>query len=77
MNHGTLTMTSSTITEPLSGWLAWVLVSKATEQGLNTCLKEKLMRLKAGVGPAGESVLLCRSGVFQLRKERYIKYFCS
>lgn len=36
INECTLTMTSSTVTEPLSGLLGWVFVSKATEQGLNT-----------------------------------------
>lgn len=32
----TLTMTSSTTTEPLNGWLGLVLVSKRTEHGFNT-----------------------------------------
>lgn len=35
-NECTLTMNSSTVTEPVSGCLGWVFVSKATEQGLNT-----------------------------------------
>lgn len=36
-HEGTLTTTSSTMTEPVSGWLAWRLVSITTEQGLSTC----------------------------------------
>lgn len=36
-HEGTLTTTSSTMTEPVSGWLGWLLVSITTEQGLSTC----------------------------------------
>lgn len=30
-------MTSSTMIDPVSGWLMWLLVSITTEQGLSTC----------------------------------------
>lgn len=36
-HEGTLTTTSSTVTEPVSGWLRRLLVSITTEQGLSTC----------------------------------------
>lgn len=39
----TLTMISSTVTEPLSGLLGWLLVSKLSEQGLNTYWRDTQM----------------------------------
>lgn len=65
--EGTLTTTSSTVTEPLSGWLAWLLVSMTTEQGLSTCKHSQTivsMTGPTGAPPAGLGptvVMVCSS----------------
>ncbi len=40
-------MTSSTVTEPVNGALAGILVSSSTEHGLSTCSKKQIHDLKS------------------------------